>query len=111
MKEYNHLARNLKSYKTTNNLTMKELSGELDIPEATLRNVMKEGNSTLDTAIRISKGLGISLDMLVSDADLPNKLIVLKQIQRAGSWLAELPPKKSDKIASLITEIWEVMSE
>ncbi len=111
MEEYNHLARNLRSYKTTKDLTMKELSNELDIPEATLRNVIKEGNTTLDTVIRISKGLGISLDMLVSDADLPNKLIVLKQIKRAGCWLSELPPEKSDKIASLIAEIWEVISE
>lgn len=111
MKEYNHLARNLRSYKAAKNLTTKQLSSELDIPEATLRNVMKEGNATLDTVIRISSGLGISMDMLVSDADLPNKLIVLKQIQRAGSWLAKLPPEKSDKIASLIVEIWEVMSE
>lgn len=111
MEKYNHLARNLRSYKSTNNLTMKELSNELNIPEATLRNVMKEGNATLDTVIRISSGLGISMDMLVSDGDLPNKLIVLKQIQRAGSWLAKLPPEKSDKIASLIAEIWEVMSE
>lgn len=111
MKEYNHLAQNLKNYRAVKNLTMKEMSNELDIPEATLRNVMKEGNATLDTAIRISKGLGISMDMLVSDADLPDKLIVLKQIQWAGSWLAKLPPEKSDKIASLIAEIWEVMSE
>ncbi len=111
MEKYNNLARNLRSYKTTNNLTMKELSGELNVPEATLRNVMKEGNATLDTVIRISNGLGINMDMLICDADLPNKLIVLKQIQRAGSWLAELPPEKSDKISALIAEIWEVMSE
>lgn len=111
MEEGNKLARNLRSYKAAKNMTMKELSKELNIPEATLRNVMKEGNTTLDTAIRISKGLGISLDILVSDAELPNKLIVLKQIQRAGCWLAELPPAKSNKIASLIAEIWEVMSE
>jgi len=111
MKEYNHLARNLRSYKAAKNLTTKQLSSELDIPEATLRNVMKDGNTTLDTVIRISKGLDISLDMLINDADLPDKLIVLKQIQRAGSWLAELPPEKSDKIAALIAEIWEVMSK
>ena len=111
MKEYNHLSRNLRSYKAAKNLTTKQLSSELDIPEATLRNVMKDGNTTLDTVIRISKGLDISLDMLINDADLPDKLIVLKQIQRAGSWLAELPPEKSDKIAALIAEIWEVMSE
>lgn len=111
MEKYNHLAQNLRSYKTTNNLTMKELSGELNIPEATLRNVMKEGNATLDTVIRISSGLGINMDMLICDSDLPNKLIVLKQIQRAGSWLAELPPEKGDKISALIAEIWEVMSE
>ena len=111
MKEYNRLAQNLRSYKAAKNLTTKQLSSELDIPEATLRNVMKDGNTTLDTVIRISKGLDISLDMLINDADLPDKLIVLKQIQRAGSWLAELPSEKSDKIASLIAEIWEVMSE
>ena len=111
MKEYNHLARNLRSYKAAKNLTTKQLSSELDIPEATLRNVMKDGHTTLDTVIRISKALDISLDMLINDADLPDKLIVLKQIQKAGSWLAKLPPEKSDKIAALIAEIWEVMSE
>lgn len=102
MDEYNHLAKNLRNYKANKGLTTKQLSNELGIPKATLRNVMKEGNTTLDTAIRISNGLGISLDMLVNDAGLPNKLIVLKQIQRTGSWLSELPQEKMIKSLRLL---------
>lgn len=111
MEEYNNLARNLRSYKTTKDLTMTELSNELDIPEATLRNVMKEGNTTLHTAIRISRGLGIGLDLLINDESFTDKLFIMDQIQRAGCWLADLPPEKVEKVSALIAEIWEVMSE
>lgn len=111
MNDYNYLAQNLRKYKAVRNLTMKELSEELNVPKATLRHIMSDGNTTLHTAIRISRNIGISLDMLVSDKQFSDKLFIMDQMQRAGSWFAALPPEKSDKIASLIAEIWEVMSE
>lgn len=111
MKNYNYLAQNLKSYKELRKLTMKELSDELDMPKATLRNIMNEGNTTLYTAIRISNGLGISLDMLVTDKDFSDKIFIMDQVQRAGSWLSTLPANKRESIAQLMSDIWNLMGE
>jgi len=111
MNDYNYLAQNLRKYKSRRNLTMKELSEELDIPKATLRHIMNEGNTTLHTAIRISRNIGIGLDMLVSDKAFPDKLFIMDQIQRSGHWFAELDPDKRERIAQLISEIWQVMGD
>ena len=111
MNDYNHLAQNLKKYKTLKGMTMNELSDELDIPKTTLQNVMNEGNATLYTAIRISRGMGIGLDMLVSDETFSDKLFIMEQMQRAGSWLAGLPDEKRDDIAQLISKMWAIMGE
>lgn len=109
MKEHNHLAKNLKSYKALRKITMKELADELDIPKTTLRNIMNEGNTTLHTAIRISQGLGIGLDMLVSDDTFADKIFIMDQMQRAGSWLADVSPEKRDHVAHLMAEMWRAM--
>lgn len=111
MEEHNQLAKNLRVYKASRSLTMKELSRQLDVPETTLRNIMKDGNTTLHTAIRISKRLGIGLDLLVNDETFSDKLFILNQIQIAGSRLSHIPQNKKDKVSELIAEIWEVMSE
>ena len=42
MKTNNHLAQNLKNYKDLRQLTTGELAQELDLPKATLKNIMKE---------------------------------------------------------------------
>lgn len=110
MNETNHLAQNLRKYKDLRNLTMKELSEELDVPTATLRHIMNDGNTTLHTAIRISRNIGIGLDMLVSDNSFSDKIFIMDQMQRAGSWFAELSPEKKAKSARLMSEMWEVLS-
>lgn len=109
MNDYNYLAQNLRKYKAVRNLTMKELSEELDVPKATIRHIMNEGNTTLHTAIRISRNIGISLDMLVSDKRFSDKLFIMDQMQRAGSWFAELSPEKRDEMSTLMSEMWAIL--
>lgn len=106
MKNYNYLAQNLRKYKELRKLTMKELSEELDIPKATLINIMNEGNTTLYTAIRISRALGISLDMLILDENFPDKLFIMDQMQMAGCWLSGLDPSKKAQMAELLAKMW-----
>jgi len=65
LKKENHLAANLKAYKRERSMTMLECSESLGIPKSTLQTVMKDGNVTLDTLLRISNALGKSLDELV----------------------------------------------
>ena len=65
MREKNNLAANLCAYRAEKGMTMAECSESLGIPKSTLQSVMKEGNITLDTLLRISAALGKSLDELV----------------------------------------------
>lgn len=109
MKEQNYMAKNLRSYKELRKLTMKEFADELGIPLSTLRTVLKEGNTTLHTAIQISRRLGISLDMLTSDHDFPDKLFFMDQMQRTASWFSSLPADKKDVFAKLVTDMWNMV--
>lgn len=90
---------------------MKEFAAELDIPLSTLRTVLKEGNTTLHTAIQISRRLGISLDMLTNDRDFPDKLFFMEQMQRTASWFTELPAEKKDVFAKLVTDMWTMVTD
>ena len=109
MNEPNYLAKNLRSYKESRNLTMKELSRELDVPRATLSHIMNEGNTTLYTIRRISRNIGISMDMLINDKEFSDELFIMAQMQRAGSWFADFSPKRKAKMVELMAEMWEVM--
>lgn len=105
MNEQNYLAENLKCYKKLRKMTMKEFADELDIPLSTLRTILKEGNTTLHTAIQISRRLDVSLDALINDQELPDKLFFMDQMQKSASWFAELPIKKKDAFASLVSDM------
>lgn len=111
MEKHNYLAQNLNNYKSIRNISAKQLAKELDIPQSTLSSILKDGNTTLDTVLRISEKIGIGLDSLVSDSKLPDKLIILNQLQRAGEWLEVFPPDKREEIAELIAKIWDVMGD
>lgn len=109
MENCNLLSKNLKSYQNFRELSLYEFSQELNIPKSTLRSILKEGNTTLETMIQISKALDISIDMLVLDKDMPDKLFIMKNIEKANNWLSTLSDDKKHEIASLISKIWEVI--
>jgi len=111
MDNSNLLSQNLKTYKKLKGLSLCEFSRELDVPKSTLATVLKEGNTTLITAMQISKATGISLDMLVLDQYMPEKLFILDQLNTAGNWLSTFPPEKRNEIAALISDIWEVIGK
>lgn len=75
-----------------------EFAEELGIPKSTLRAVMKDGNTTLDTAIRIAESMGTGLDSLVHDRQFSDKQFILRHMELAGAWFAFLPEEKRRKI-------------
>lgn len=109
MNEHNYLAKNLKNYKDSKNLSIGKLAEELDISKATLKHIMNDGNTTLHTAIRISRSIGVGLDMLVSDNAFSDKVFIMEHMQRAGSWFAGLSPEKKEKSARLMSELWDIL--
>ena len=109
MKRNNNLSSILKSYQNLRNISVAEFSKELDIPDSTLRALLKDSNTTLDTAVRISNSLGISLDNLVFDNSFSNKLFILRYMGNIINWHDSFPTDKKEKLASLMADIWEVL--
>lgn len=111
MEDTNLLAQNLKHYQQLRGLTMSEFARELDISKSTLRSILKHGNTTIDTATRISRSLNISLDTLISDETFPEKIFILNHMQKALAWFARLPDEKQAEVSSLLAQIWEVLAK
>ncbi len=74
MERKNNLSNKLKSIQTEMRKSQTEFAQELGIPQSTLQNIMKEGNTTVDTLVRISTATGFSLDELVFD-DPTNRIL------------------------------------
>lgn len=125
MNHNNYLARNLESYRVLNNFSMRQFATILDMPISTLRTIMKEGNTTMDTALHISNQLNISLDVLVGsekpEFGLPEypaeqttthtTALCRSRIENAGCLLNGFPSEKRKEIADLIAEIWNVIDK
>lgn len=67
MEKLKRFAQNLDNIKTRNNKSLTEFAQEIGIAKSTVQSILKDGNTTLDTAIRISTALGISLDDLLNE--------------------------------------------
>jgi len=111
METNNYLSQNLKAYQELQKLSLVDFSKELDIPLSTLKAILKDGNTTLETLLRISRKLDCSLDMLVYDKDMPAKSFILQHMERAGGWFAAMEPERQDKIARHMSKIWEAMEK
>lgn len=109
MEKKNLLSENLKSYQKLQKLSLMEFSKELDVPKSTLRAILRDGNTTLDTAIRISEHMGIGLDELVYGSRFSDKQLIIKYIEQSGRWLAALPDQKREEIAALILKLWAII--
>ena len=111
MKTRNMLAQNLKAHQDLRDLTLTAFAEEIGIPKATLRTLLQDGNTTLDTAIRISVGLGIGLDKLVFDENFADEMLILRYFQRAIEWLENIPKEKRKRIAAHVAAIWTEISQ
>jgi transcriptional regulator with XRE-family HTH domain len=96
MEKSNFLSENLKAYQMAHSKSLLEFSEELGISKSTIQSIISDGNTTLDTLIRMAKALDASLDELVF-GDLPAKQKQLHDLQHflhEVSCFAKLPPEK-----------------
>lgn len=56
--------------KEQEHLSLTQLSQKVQIPRSTMQSVMKGGQTSLDTACRISRALGVPLSFLTGDTQL-----------------------------------------
>lgn len=104
-----NFAKNLEAIRKINNQSIAEFAKEAGIPKSTLQSVRISGHTSLDTAIRISDGLGIPLDSLTGDEALAEKIDIVRYLIRAINWFQVLSASEQDEVILHFQKIVEVL--
>lgn len=86
----------MKALKEARRLSLTEFSEELRIPRTTLQSVMDGGQTTLDTACRISDAVRIPLSALTDGTLSPERVDILHCWLTCLSWYGELSVEKQE---------------
>ena len=100
---------NLRTIQKESNLSLEKFSKQLRIPKTTMQSVMKEGNTSLDTACKISNALEMPLSALTSSTFQPETAHVLHRMLDVFSWYSTLPIEKQKIIQTALCMILEVL--
>lgn len=109
MENKNRLAENLRKYQSLNHLTLAEFSEELTIPKTTLQSLLKDGNTTLDTLIRVQTALGVTLDELVYGEEWIEKKYIESQVTANVGWLVDLSEEARKEFLLYISKAADVV--
>ena len=100
---------NLRTIQKENNLSLEKFSKQLRIPKTTMQSVMKEGNTTLDTACKISNALEMPLSALTGSTFQPETAHVLHRLLDVFSWYSTLSIEDQKTIQTAFRMILEVL--
>lgn len=110
MKRSNNLSQNLEVLRRAKGVTQTEFAQILGVPKSTLQTVMLDGNTTLDTLIRIADGLGVTLDELVFDKSMSQRSGLASWLMNGLARFSELEPDAQGKLQHDISEILDLLS-
>ena len=107
MERSNNLAENLKFYQRLRNASLAEFSADLGIARSTIQSILIDGNTTVDTLVRMANALHVSLDELVfgesaaaqSDSGLLDTF----------HWFASLSPEEQTCVRHYLSELFELI--
>ncbi len=111
MDKHHNFAKNLASIQKLREYSLVEFSKEIGVPKSTLQSVLENGHTTLDTAIRISEGLNIPLDTLLSEDFLSKKIDILHGFIKSFNWFSSLSADDQKIVVFHLTKILEVIQE
>ena len=105
MKRSNHLSKNLKVFQQERGKTQAEFSEELGIPKSTVQAIKVDGNTTVDTLIRMANALNVSLvDLLFGELPLKKIHDVQRFLCDVG-WFMKLNAEKQEKFRYHLGEL------
>lgn len=102
-------AKNLEAIREINGQSIAEFAQEAGVPKSTLQSVRISGNTTLDTAIRISDGLDLPLDSLTGDEQLAEKIDIIRYLLQSIDWFQALSSSEQEEIIQHFQRILEVL--
>lgn len=109
--KHENFAENLRNLRAMFGLSMSEFSKELDIPKSTLQTVLATGQTTLNTAIRISESLGIPLDVLTDRSMTSNQFKMLERLLYQFDWYLKLSESQQRDVCFYISALIKLVQE
>ena len=109
--KHKNMAENLKNMRKARRLSLAEFSKELDIPKSTLQSVLADGQTSLNTAIRISEKLHISLDTLIGGTLSTEQVWIMDGLLSGVEWFSRLPPEKQKEAGEFICALIQLILE
>ncbi len=104
-----NFALNLK--KLQGGLSLAEFSRELSIPKSTLQSILKGGNTTLDTALRISNSIETPLDILTGTTFTPQQFELMNCFLVLLNWYHDLSAEKRQQVQTHLAAILCIIDE
>ena len=106
MDRHRNFAKNLNEIRKIKQLSVSEFSKELGIPKSTLQSILKDGQTTLNTALLISEALNIPLDILTQDNF--DKITLANNLLHSLQWYESQDDTYKGKVAFHINKILEL---
>lgn len=104
-------AKNLNALRKSHGWSVGDMAAHARIPKSTMQTALTSGRTTLDTAIRIADGLGLSLDSLISDGQLTQKISTTQYLLQAVEWLWALPGGEQEEVVQHVQRILELIKK
>lgn len=109
MERNNNLSDNLKAYQNARRKNLAEFSEELGIARSTIQSIMVDGNTTVDTLVRMANAIHVSLDELVFGTLPAKRLDDVQHFLRDVGWFVKLSPEKQESFRYLLTELLKLL--
>ncbi len=104
-------AKNLEMIRKINRASIAEFSEELDVPKSTLQDILKDGNTSLHTALHIARKLNVLLSTLTGEVIPRENLTVLSALLRSFEWFDSLSGEDQKEVADHIRAIMEILQK
>lgn len=105
-----HFARTLAAIFRNSRQTLTEFSQGLGVPKTTMKEVLKNGNTSLNTALHIAQSLGVPLSALTGEVKWKEGTDPLEAMLSFFDWFNDLGMNQ-DKIAKHIGGILDLLQE
>ncbi len=103
--------KNLEMIRKINYASIAEFSKELDVPKSTLQDILKDGNTSLHTALHIARQLNVPLSTLTGEVIPGENLTALSALLRSFGWFNSLSGEDQKVVADHIRAIMEILQK
>ena len=110
-KKHKNLAESLRNLQKARRLSLAEFSRELDIPKSTLQAILTDGQTSLNTAMRISEKLSIPIDVLTNGVLSAGQIRILDELMLKLEWYDRLSKEKKKEAAEHVYALIQLIQE